>query len=278
MDVRNHLFRRFGPLVFFVPAIILAGAGCGDTEPSATPEAQVSGPEVTDGEQGRPLLIRLPELVDSAPAHGDTVAQGPRTISVKVNHFLNPGSSINVTLDGQTVPVGSVTISPDQLSMEVSPDNYLGDGLYQVGYEACWPSGACTGGRFAFTVGSSGLLPDEDRAAHDGSGEEGVAAVQLPKKIGAPHFVDSFPFHEAVLPEAPPQVVLNFNFNSHQDSRISLTRDGQEVSLGPAAVSEDQLSMRAHLMDDSGDGVYQINYRARRPAHPLCELGPSPLS
>ena len=100
-----------------------------------------------------------------------------------------------------------------------------------------------------------------------------MAAVQLPKKIVAPHFVDSFPFHEAVLPEAPPQVVLNFNFNLHQDSRISLTRDGQEVSLGPAAVSEGQLSMRSSLVDDSGDGVYQINYRACWPDGSCAEGG-----
>lgn len=92
--------------------------------------------------------------------------------------------------------------------------------------------------------------------------EEVMIAVDLPNKIVAPHFVDSFPAHGDSLPQAPEEVVLNFNFNLHPDSAIILTRAGQPVSLANIAFSPDELSMRAAITGEGGDGVYQINYKA----------------
>ena len=87
-------------------------------------------------------------------------------------------------------------------------------------------------------------------------------AMSVPDSIVAPHFVDSYPFHGDVLAEAPQVVVLNFNFNLHDDSAIEVSREGEAVSLGPLMISDNRLSMRADLQADAKDGVYQVSYKA----------------
>ena len=94
--------------------------------------------------------------------------------------------------------------------------------------------------------------------------KEGEAMIknQLPRKIVAPHFVDSYPNHGDVLAQAPEKLVLNFNFNLHPDSAISVTRDGEEVSLGPIVISDSKLSMQEPIEGRPPDGVYEVEYSA----------------
>ena len=93
--------------------------------------------------------------------------------------------------------------------------------------------------------------------------KDGDAMMEkLPDTIVAPHFVDASPAHGDSLPQAPLELVLNFNFNLHPDSAIALTRDGSPVALGPVTISTDKLSMRAAIPNTPGDGVYQVNYTA----------------
>ena len=84
----------------------------------------------------------------------------------------------------------------------------------------------------------------------------------LPKNTVAPHFVDSHPLHGDILAQTPPEVLLNTNFNLHADSIVTVTRDGEPVTLGTVAVAPDQLSMRATLAEDGADEIYQVNYNA----------------
>ena len=84
----------------------------------------------------------------------------------------------------------------------------------------------------------------------------------LPDKIVAPHFINSYPLHGDILAQSPPEIVLNFNFNLETNSSISIARDGEPVSLGPLSISENQLSMRTPVLDDTRDGIYQVSYEA----------------
>lgn len=87
-------------------------------------------------------------------------------------------------------------------------------------------------------------------------------SVSLPDMITAPHFIDAYPLQGDVLAQAPPRVVLNFNFNLNQDSTITVTRDGKPVEVGPVVISDEALSMDAALKNDTGDGVYEVGYTA----------------
>ena len=105
------------------------------------------------------------------------------------------------------------------------------------------------------------MAKDTMEESEESMAKESVA-MSVPDKIVAPHFVDSSPLHGDVLAEAPQVVVLNFNFNLHDDSAIEVSREGEAVSLGPRMISENRLSMRADLQNDSKDGVYQVSYKA----------------
>jgi plastocyanin len=79
----------------------------------------------------------------------------------------------------------------------------------------------------------------------------------------AAHFVDSVPNHGDVLPSAPNAITLNFNFNLHADSSLTVTRDGQPVAIGPKAIAANQLSIAAPVADPKpGNGVYTVAYKA----------------
>ena len=98
------------------------------------------------------------------------------------------------------------------------------------------------------------MAKDKDAMAKD------AMMKALPNKITAPHFIDSYPNHGDSLVQSPPEVVINVNFNLHEDSNIEVTVDGQPVSIGAITIAEDQLSLRAPLQGDGADGVYQVSY------------------
>jgi plastocyanin/methionine-rich copper-binding protein CopC len=101
---------------------------------------------------------------------------------------------------------------------------------------------------------------DEEMMA--GDSDEAMMDVALPDNIVAPHFVGSFPLHGDMLPQAPEVIVLNFNFNLHEDSSIMVSRGGEPVAIETAEIAEDQLSMRASLGDAGHSGVYRVDYIA----------------
>ena len=105
----------------------------------------------------------------------------------------------------------------------------------------------------------------EAKAMAEKKAMEEKAAMEktdLPKQLIAPHFVDSSPMHGEVFKQAPEAVVINFNFNLHEKSGISVTRDGAAVAAGKATIDPKQLAMRATLGKNSGDGLYLVSYKA----------------
>ena len=109
-------------------------------------------------------------------------------------------------------------------------------------------------------------MPKEgDAMAKEGdamdTGHDAIMAM-LPDKIIAPHFVDSVPNHGDALPQAPNTIVLNFDFNLHADSSLTVTRDGQPVSLGQKAISANELSISVPVTGGTGNGIYAVSYTA----------------
>lgn len=86
--------------------------------------------------------------------------------------------------------------------------------------------------------------------------------AKVPAKVTAPHFLDSVPNQGDVLPMAPSAVILNFDFNLHTDSTITVTRDGQSVLTGTKTISPNQLSMSIPITGNAGDGTYTVSYKA----------------
>ena len=164
------------PFIFLIVLALLTSA-CGAEEPTPTaiatstptPEAMVEKEgevmakdtmEKTDEamakeskmEKPLPDMIVAPHFVDSSPAHGDVLAKLPEEIVLNFNFNLNPNSSIALTRDGEPAAIGSVAISPNQLSMRAPITEISTDGVYQVSYTACWPDGSCHEGSIAFIV------------------------------------------------------------------------------------------------------------------------------
>ncbi|MBI4790917.1 MAG: copper resistance protein CopC [Chloroflexi bacterium] len=85
---------------------------------------------------------------------------------------------------------------------------------------------------------------------------------KLPDQITAAHFVDSAPKHGDKFAQAPTQILINFNFTLHEDSAITVTRDGAAVDVGKPTLGEKKLSLSATLPSNAGDGLYVVKYKA----------------
>ena len=147
------------PYVAVLPALmigLLLLVGCAGDSASLTPTTGgANGAEMGDDSATGPVLLVLPHFVDSDPSDGDVLAEAPEVLLLNVNFFLRPGSGVSVTRNGEPVPVGEATISDDELAMTVPILGNTGDGVYEVRYNACWPTGACDKGSTRFTVDSS---------------------------------------------------------------------------------------------------------------------------
>ena len=145
--------------VVVLPALLMGLwllVGCSGDSATPTPTAGgASSAEVGGDSAAGPVLLVLPHFVDSNPVDGDVLAETPEVLLLNVNFFLQPGSGVTVTRNGEPVPVGEATISDDELSMTVPILGNTGDGVYEVRYNACWPTGACDKGSTRFTVDSS---------------------------------------------------------------------------------------------------------------------------
>jgi plastocyanin len=78
-------------------------------------------------------------------------------------------------------------------------------------------------------------------------------------QLRAPHFVSSSPAHKEVVTTTPDKVTIEFNFNLHQKSSITVTHDGKTVSGDTSVINK--LTLETPLNYD-GDGVYEVDYSA----------------
>lgn len=88
------------------------------------------------------------------------------------------------------------------------------------------------------------------------------AMMALPDQLVTPHFVDSSPRHGDVFAQTPDKVLINFNFNLHTISSITVLKDDQPLEVGKTTLAPDMLSMSVTLPGDAGDGLYVVKYQA----------------
>jgi plastocyanin len=105
------------------------------------------------------------------------------------------------------------------------------------------------------TPGSDAMMPKETPGS-------GAMMGPLPDPITTPHFVDSAPMHGAKFALVPDQVLINFDFTLHEDSEITVTRDGAPLTIGKTTLGDKKLSLSATLPKDAGDGLYVVKYKA----------------
>lgn len=89
-----------------------------------------------------------------------------------------------------------------------------------------------------------------------------MTGKELPDHLIASHFVDSSPRHGQVFQQTPESIVINFNFNLHDKSSLTLTRDGAPVSVSKITIDANRLALRALLGAGGGDGLYLVVYSA----------------
>jgi plastocyanin/methionine-rich copper-binding protein CopC len=94
-----------------------------------------------------------------------------------------------------------------------------------------------------------------------GTSDTMMMQKELPNQLFVPHFVNSSPQHGEVFRQAPETIVINFNFNLHDKSSISVTRDGAMVAVGKTTIDQNRLAMRATLGKSAGDGLYVVSYK-----------------
>ena len=137
-------------------ALVLLAVACGEEAATPTPE---SGQATS---MTFPNKIVAPHFVDSYPTHGDTLTQLPQELVLNFNFNLHADSAITLTRDVESVDLGQVTITPNQLSMRASIDEATRDGVYQADYDACWPDRSCHEGSIAFIVRSPDISEYQD--------------------------------------------------------------------------------------------------------------------
>ena len=91
-------------------------------------------------------------------------------------------------------------------------------------------------------------------ASGDGSG------FANPKKSA--HYETNTPAHASTLAGAPVNVVIDFNFDLHDKSEISITKDGKDYGLGKTIVDTNKLTLRRAMDPAAPDGLYTVEYNA----------------
>ena len=98
---------------------------------------------------------KTPHYESNTPVHGSTVAGVPINVVVDFNFDLAHGSAIAISHDGQDYGKGETTIDDNKLALRRQMTVDAPDGLYTVGYKACWPDGSCHTGHFQFKIDRS---------------------------------------------------------------------------------------------------------------------------
>ncbi|MBI4079374.1 MAG: copper resistance protein CopC [Candidatus Levybacteria bacterium] len=86
------------------------------------------------------------------------------------------------------------------------------------------------------------------------------ASFDQPKKSA--HYESNTPQHGAVLAGVPINVVIDFNFDLSEGSRISIINSGKEYGTTDTSIDENMLTMRRSVDLNSPEGLYTVIYNA----------------
>lgn len=77
-----------------------------------------------------------------------------------------------------------------------------------------------------------------------------------------PHYLGNAPSHNATLPGAPTNIVIDFDFDLGKGSSIKIVKDGIDYGRGETTIDSSGLSLRRYIDEGSPDGLYQVTYNA----------------
>ena len=76
------------------------------------------------------------------------------------------------------------------------------------------------------------------------------------------HYVSNTPAHGQILSEVPNAVTITFDFDLAENSRITVTKGGEDVASGSTVITGDSLVLSQSLKQGSGSGLYKVEYSA----------------
>lgn len=81
-----------------------------------------------------------------------------------------------------------------------------------------------------------------------------------PKKSA--HYESNTPEHGAILAGVPVNVVIDFNFDLAQGSKIEIMMGSKDYGIGETMIDAGKLTMRKKVDPNSPDGLYTVPYKA----------------
>lgn len=81
-----------------------------------------------------------------------------------------------------------------------------------------------------------------------------------PKKSA--HYESNTPEHGATLAGVPINVVVDFNFDLADGSKIEVAMNGKDYGVGETVIDKNRLAMRRKVAPASPDGLYTVPYKA----------------
>lgn len=80
--------------------------------------------------------------------------------------------------------------------------------------------------------------------------------------VKTPHWVSNVPTSSIILPGVPINVIINFNFDLYEGSKIIIEKDSIQYNTGDATIDENNLTLRVGMDSQSPDGLYEVSYIA----------------
>jgi len=108
---------------------------------------------------------------------------------------------------------------------------------------------------------------EEDEVTEEGKTEEDKEdAMEIEfifsVAVKTPHWVANVPTSNAILSGVPVNVIINFNFDLYEGSKIIIENDGIQYNTGDATIDENNLALRVGMDLGSPDGLYEVSYTA----------------
>jgi len=95
-------------------------------------------------------------------------------------------------------------------------------------------------------------------------GEEGTVEKEFEfnNAVKTPHWVENVPASNSIIPGVPINIIINFNFDLYEDSKIIIEKDGVQYNTGDTSIDENKLALRSGMDPEAPDGLYKVSYTA----------------
>ena len=102
----------------------------------------------------------------------------------------------------------------------------------------------------------------EEEMIEEDTEDAKISSYSFNNAVKTPHWVDNVPTSNTILPGVPVNVIINFNFDLYEGSKIIIENDGIQYNTGDATIDENNLTLRVGMDPESPDGLYEVRYSA----------------